>query len=106
MTNLSPAERYVKARRDLDLMYSKLTAEERAKAAEGLAWLERMGSIYVGPKKRGRPPGSKNRKPDTHELFERQVIAIVDSQAGSAPVPPATVEAAALATALEEFQGV
>ena len=59
--SLTNAQNYVKMKRDTDAAWSNLTAEERAEAEIGLAWLEAMGEVYVGAKRRGRPPGSANR---------------------------------------------
>jgi hypothetical protein len=63
------------------------------------AWMSEMSK-----KRRGRPPGSKNRKAEVHELFERgqAIVREIVSQACSAPVPPATVEPADAAATLEK----
>ena len=58
----SNAEKYVIAVRNAQALANNLTAEEWKEAKEGLHWAELFGEIYTGPKLRGRPPGSKNRR--------------------------------------------
>ncbi len=58
---ITNAEQYVIAKRAADALWSNLNAEEREEAAQGVRWLELVGEVYTGEKRRGRPPGSKNR---------------------------------------------
>lgn len=75
---LTNAEQYVKAHRDAQAIYAILTAEERAQAAEGIRWLEITGHMCVGPKRRGRPPGSKTRRTPVEQ---QSIAAVMDSAA-------------------------
>ena len=60
--DLTKAQEAVLARRNADALYSNLDAEGRAEYAVGMKWAAAFGEIYTGPKLRGRPPGSRNRK--------------------------------------------
>jgi hypothetical protein len=59
--DLSPVEQAVLLRRDADAAYANLTAEQREEYEVGIRWLAAARQIYTGVRKRGRPPGSRNR---------------------------------------------